>query len=207
MRRKEEELQRASEHVKYEIEMLMAAASFLSTSSSTLGQFAKNVYIEDFALHLRNLIEFYYNDGRGKGLVRAADYVAKVAEWKESRGPKSARLDRENQKANNFVAHLTYERDAQRWERSWDWGTLLVELEHVWERFFSHLPEDRKAWFAGAKFEVPAGPSGTPSQPLAKGWTGPPARNEGAGASRPSGEGGATGPVGLVGSGDRTRGG
>jgi len=206
MGRKEEELQKASEHVKYEIEMLLAAASFLSTSGSTVGQVAKNVYIENFALHLRNLIEFYYNDGKKKGLVRVADYVGKVAEWKESRRPKSAGLDRENQKANNFVAHLTYERDAQKWERSWDWGAILAELEHVREQFLSHLPKDRKAWFAGAKFEVPARPSGAPGQPLAKGWTGPPAPNEAAGASRPAGGAGATGPVGPIGSGDGTRG-
>ena len=67
MGRTEQELQHASKHVKYEIEMLAATTSFLSKSAGVTDQVTWNAYLESLVLHHRNLIDFYYPPERRTG--------------------------------------------------------------------------------------------------------------------------------------------
>jgi hypothetical protein len=171
MGRTEQQLEQASEHVKYEIDMLRATVSFLTVSWSATDRVTRCAYLESFVLHLRNLSEFFYQ--QKKNHICAADYVSDVDKWKRSRGAKSASLGREIRKANEFVAHLSYERCAKDKDRNWDWGIISAELQRLIGCFLSNLPPGRRALFSGCE-EGPAGPTGTSSPPVDRGWTGPP---------------------------------
>jgi len=172
MDRTEGQLEQASEHVKYEIDMLRATASFLSVSWSATDQVTRYAYLESFVLHLRNLIDFLYPPpNRHPDDILSDHYVSRVTEWNGRRPAKTPLLSDAKDRANKLGAHLSYRR-ADR-DKAWDWVTILVQLKPVFSCFLDHLPEARKAWFAGTELGVPAGPTGAPSSPVVRGATGP----------------------------------
>ncbi len=113
MGRADQDLKKASEHVNYEFDMFLATASFLTTGAGAKDRVTQNAYLESFVLHLRNLRDFYFQDQK-KGRICAADYVSNVDKWKASRQDESPFLKHERRKANEFVAHLTYEKETPR---------------------------------------------------------------------------------------------
>ena len=200
MGRNRDELQRASEDVKYEIDMLRATASFLSASWSATDQVTRYAYLESFVVHLRNLIDFLYPPrNRQPDDILSDDYVSRVTEWKATRPAMAPLLRDAKCRANKLGAHLSYRRADM--DKAWEWAAILAQLQPVINCFLDHVPEDRKAWFAGAGLEVPAGPTGAPSQPVAGGWTGPLGLST-TGRSTPSATSGATGPAGPPSSGE-----
>lgn len=168
----EQELQQASEHVTYEIRMLVATMSFLSKPDGETDWVASSAYLESFVLHLRNLIDFFYTPRRSRDLILAEHYVSDVAQWTADRGPITPLLSREKRRANKLIAHLSFGRLIT--DKTWDWGVIRAELQRVINCFLNHLPGIRKAWFGGVDLEVPAGPTGTSSLPVTRGCTGPP---------------------------------
>jgi hypothetical protein len=177
MGRTDQELQHASEHVKYEIEMLAATTSFFSKSPGGTDQAAWNAYLESFVLHVRNLIDFYYPPERRKGLILAQDY-SDVTKWNGSLPAMTPLLKEPKSRVNKLAGHLTYKRPVS--DKNWKWSAISAGLDQVFICFLNHLPPDRKAWFAGAEL---TGPTGTPS---------------------PAGGAGATGPIGPASSGEAT---
>jgi len=175
MGRTEQELQHASVHVKYELDMLAATVSFLSKGLGETNQHTWNAYLESFVLHLRNLIDFLYppnrRNARNADDILADDYVKDVTSWNADRPAKTDLLRDAETKVNKQVAHLTYSR--LRADKNWMWAAILADLEKVVICFFNHLPPSRAAWFAGAESQGPAGPTGTPSPAVGVGHTGP----------------------------------
>jgi hypothetical protein len=196
--RTEQELKDASEHVKYEIHMLMATASFLSKYAGAADQVTQNAYIESFVLHLRNLIDFFYPPQDAKDLMLAEHYVSSVANWNDTRPAMTERLLDAKRRANKLAAHLSYKRIVT--DKRWGWAAILAELQRLISCFLSNLPLQRKAWFAGCE-EGPGGPSRPPSPPQVRVTTGPfgPPTS---GGPTPSATSGATGPAGPPSSGE-----
>jgi hypothetical protein len=147
--RTDEELRAFSRHLLYEIEMLAHTASWLYTimvvaedpdpkTRSTL----RNAMLEAWALHLRNLLSFIYDDRPGKGAAVAADFVN--GDWQQLRGELPPVLRLARTKASKEVAHLLYRRaklsDGQ---RTWHLAPILVELSKVLHRFLDSVPDTR----------------------------------------------------------------
>jgi hypothetical protein len=197
--RTKQELQQASGHVRYEIWMLEATMSFLSKPAGATDQVTWNAYIESFALHLRNLIEFFYTMGQADN-ISAELYVSDVAQWEKDRGPKTPFLSGEKRRANKRVEHLSFGR-LRTDEEGWRWAEIRAALQPVMKCFLSHLSAERKRWFEGTGLEEPSGPSGALSLPEIRGWTGPPERTGTAAVPSPAGGAGATGPAEPPGSG------
>jgi hypothetical protein len=171
MGRTEQELKDASVHVKYEIVMFLATMSFLSKSGGATDQVTGNAYIVSSALHLRNLIEFFYKR-RSSSVILAAHYVSAEALWVRDRGRLTPFLDREKGRASERITHLSFGRLVT--DEGWRWAGTRAELQRVMNCFLSNLPPERRPWFAGTGLEGPSGPSGTSTPPVDTGWTGPP---------------------------------
>jgi hypothetical protein len=171
MGRTETEVRQASGHVKYEIDMLRATMSYLSKSAGQGDKVEWDVHLESFALHVRNLIDFFYTPPKDDDIV-AEYYVSDVGRWNAERPAVTSSLLDAKRNANKRIAHLTFGRLVA--DPGWAWETIRAELQPVMECFLSHLPAERGAWFAGSGLEEPSGPTGVSSPPEARGWTGPP---------------------------------
>jgi hypothetical protein len=79
----------AREHVVYEVSMFArAVGAALGTSREV---WPENIQVEELALHLRNLLDFFYPpSGRWRGDVVASDFFAAPGSW--SPAPKSTLL-------------------------------------------------------------------------------------------------------------------
>jgi hypothetical protein len=173
MGRAERELEDASEHVKYEVDMLRGTTAFLASSAGATEQVTRNAYNESFVLHLRNLIDFFYKRQGPEDDILAEHYVSDAARWVHDRGPRTPFLAGEKGRASKRVEHLSFERLLTD-EEGWRWADIRAQLQRVMKCFLSNLPPKRKPWFAGTGLEGPSGLSGTSSPPVDGGWTGPP---------------------------------
>jgi len=134
----EKELKEMSTHIFYEIEMLNISAikihNLIRRKISALEEQNKektwqiqinlNVFIESFAIHSRNLIEFLQNDVC-KNYVRAKHYLndKNIITFREFMKQKSSLVKYIQDKTNNQVAHLTFDRINDRFKekgKSWD---------------------------------------------------------------------------------------
>jgi hypothetical protein len=171
MGKTKEELEQASKHVKYELDMMAAMTSFLSKGPKGTDQATWNAYLESFVLHVRNLIEFYSRSEDTNHYIVAEHYVSDVNKWK-GRPDFTPLLEDANRRVNNFATHLTYNRLT--WRKDWEFAAIAADLEKVRICFLDHLPPDRKDWFELAETQGPEGPTGTTNPSVVKGWTGPP---------------------------------
>jgi len=135
--------------VLYEIDLLRFAKGRLETSSTKGDEW---VYLEDFLLHYRNLIEFFGKEKYGKGDLTI---FQPESIWLD-RVPDKASLDsmtrpdlwekydtRDNEEAiSKYLHHCTTQRTE---EKAWDVTTMYEELRPIIENFESLLPEYKPA--------------------------------------------------------------
>ncbi len=88
--------------------------------------------IESFGVHLRNLIHFFYREGRGDD-VTAQDFLDAGAAWKPT---EPAALTNAHRRANKELSHLTRARiSGSPPEKAWDTAALLKEIDTVAKEF------------------------------------------------------------------------
>lgn len=90
------------EHLPYEIDMLDACVQFLANSSCSDSDFTKNVMIECFFLHARNLLDFFLRMSMDQNAV-AAMHFTKDKVYYEFPCNLLGRI-------NEQISHLKYER-------------------------------------------------------------------------------------------------
>jgi len=90
-------------HFSHEVELMVQ--SFLLYVHPQL--FRSEVVMEAFLIHVRNFYEFFYIN-EGKNNAHAVDYIPK---WKVKK--KLIGLKRWNTQINNYLLHLSYERNLQ----------------------------------------------------------------------------------------------
>src|SRR5205809_3763006 len=87
--------------------MLWGAAKAIGSAPSTT---LKNCAIESFALHARNLIDFFYTPPAKADDVVAAHFFTDPGAWDSHRPACPAALGDAKGRANKEVSHLTYGR-------------------------------------------------------------------------------------------------
>jgi hypothetical protein len=147
-RRKESELQQlASQHgsLFYEVQMLnLAAKKALGGGAG----FEKNVAIEAFLLHFRNVRDFLFpaekswrDEARFDDVI-AFDYCSQwlwtAEDWSECSANERARL-------NKLLAHISYSRASL--DHNWPLQEMLETLRLKFSEFVTNLPQIRKHWF------------------------------------------------------------
>ena len=125
----------ADDHITYEIEMLAWTASFLigmsrSSLSGPLVTVVRNSFLDAFAIHARNLVDFLYKRHAGSDQetdVVVQDYIDE-AKLKGTLPAMTPALTVVNRKANKQVAHLTIERiEYEKHGKGWDFGQIAFD--------------------------------------------------------------------------------
>jgi hypothetical protein len=127
--RPDEELQAASDHLGYEVEMLFGALGELERlhrerldgEEPTIS--ANNAFLESWAIHLRNLHNFFFGEAAAwPDDMLAKDYFA-ADEWERLRP--NRQLGREIERVAKEIVHLTYARVGVTAEmKQWNLGEL-----------------------------------------------------------------------------------
>jgi len=124
----------AGEHLFYEAQMFVVCRAIKPRD-----QFEANLKVEGCALHLRNLIEFFYPSAPRVDDVLAADYVAN---WDARRPAITPLLESARARANKELHHLTAHRISGRpAHKAWDFEGLSKELKGVVSAFIGLQPK------------------------------------------------------------------
>lgn len=129
------------EHIKYEMNMLRFCYKNLNIEEGLL----KNVFIESFLIHSRNLYKFFYSDNRYEDDVIAKDYVINIKEFLKKRSQQDEFRDFKN-KWNKMLSHLSYSRlDYIDEKKQWNFTKLFQLLDKTEKAFFCSIPKNQKS--------------------------------------------------------------
>ena len=130
-----ESLHLAANHLFYEVSMLESAAGGLA--SGVAGQSTiTNALLESFVIHLRNVIDFLYNDQPREDDVVAVHFFEHPKEWFDVRGEEPQKLRLARHRAHKELAHLTYTRQTVTLEQKlWRIDELLAEINPTLFKF------------------------------------------------------------------------
>ena len=154
-RRSPTELQVAAHHVTYEIGMLFFSAEDLGGwHASPLAppeDMAKNMALECFLLHFRNLRAFLCPSIQASSVddIIAGDFLNEL----EARDIGEAEvLSNDKKRLDRMLAHLSYSRKEYIEAKSYGWLTAEMELALLdqLEVFFGRLSPERREWFPPA---------------------------------------------------------
>ena len=130
----QEALDYSEEHLGYEIEMLRTNDGTLTNGGLTRTQ--GNAVLESWVLHLRNLIEFLYQDAPRNSDVTAADFFYNPGAWQGLRTRMSATIKAARVRANKEIGQLTTQRIAGvPTHKKWDTNQLTAEIVDELRRF------------------------------------------------------------------------
>lgn len=153
--RKPEELEAAGKHVGYEIEMLSYSALRLgvghSSPMTTLEDNEKNLALEGFLLHYRNLRSFLCPGSEPwTDDIVASDFLGS---GELSDVGDSATIGQHKDRLDKMLAHLSYTRETYIEAKDYGWQTaqMTVVLLDQLEMFLAKLPADRRDWFPVAE--------------------------------------------------------
>jgi hypothetical protein len=153
-KRTTDELRAASDHLRYELEMLQATAGALA-SGAFGDSLAGNAFLESFTIHARALLSFLYAEDPWQDDVIAEDFFASPEEWTRIRPPRTPPLEKVHGRVGKEIAHLTYGRQAVLPEMK-EWSFLDIDRD-VFEAakvFIAAAPKSS----LGSRWEGAAGP-------------------------------------------------
>ena len=135
------------EHLPYELNMLEAAFTFLHSPTYAdrrrKDDVEKNMVIEVFWLHARNLIEFlaHRKTNDNKGVVSAEDFTT-------GRFYPHMKMKEMDELINAEITHLTYERKSSPEEKIGGYDMLRVKqtIDREIKRFEQALAEYKSMW-------------------------------------------------------------
>jgi hypothetical protein len=144
-----ERMQRASDALKYEIDMFRSLAAYF-TSGTVSPIVVANALVESFLVHVRVLTDFLYPERKYKkgnrkehDDIMAKDFFDSCNKWGEIRPPKSSVLEEACTRANKLSAHLTYTRLENRVnQQSPVQQQIAEELEKVLSIFVENVPKE-----------------------------------------------------------------
>jgi len=132
-----EELIKASGALHYEMSMLNNCAKFYEQREKELTQpqhsFLKNILIESFCVHLRNLIDFFGE--RHKGYTTCQYFLPGNSNVTFSYNLK----EKYGKKVNNLLSHLTFHRLTYGHEKKpWELGQIAGEVNKNFREFIKN---------------------------------------------------------------------
>ncbi len=141
-KRNEEELQKASEHLFYEIWMFTSLAKGMASGIFNEG-IINNALLESFTVHARILLDFLFAEKPKEDDVIAEDYFSSPDEWSNIREIKSEQLKNIHARVGKEIAHLTYVRQTISPElKGWRFLEIANEINSVFNSFRAHVPKN-----------------------------------------------------------------
>lgn len=132
--------ERTREHIVYEVEMLLKIKElYLTGFPIDPGYVLRMAFIESFAIHLRNLINFLYPDSDYPTDIYAKHFFATPSGWDDVKPKLPANLKEARRRANKEVGHLTLERISGTIDPSKEWkmDELTDEIVPILKLFSS----------------------------------------------------------------------
>jgi len=141
IKRSEDELRGASDHLYYEIQMLQGTMKLLATGA--IGQsLLSNALIESFTVHARALIHFLYPSKHPHPTDVLAEDFFKAGEWEEKRPVEPEIFIAVRGRVNKEIAHLTYDRQLVKPElKGWNFVTLGNSILEIMQVFIGAIPK------------------------------------------------------------------
>lgn len=145
-RRSDEELRKISTHLIHELRMLQQTCELAQMEDDGI---KKNAYLSSFAIHARNLLDFFYSPTGPKTWPRPDDVIAEdffdtVSDWRTGRPVKSNTLQEVSRRVGKEVAHLTYERLLTMSKgKPWANSTIANEMRATFLNFRDMVPSSR----------------------------------------------------------------
>ncbi len=140
--KEKDKLLKISHHLWYEFSMFLILIQRLGKGFSP-GSIENNVFLESFALHVRNLIDFLYNDKSQSNDVYAGDYFQSKEDWIKMRPKITELLDKSKRRANKEVSHLTYSRiDITPDEKRWHFIEISRDIYKAFDIFVKHVDKE-----------------------------------------------------------------
>lgn len=153
--RSDSDLEQTARDVRYEIEMLIESASDVgsvwASPSTTLADAHKNMALECFLLHFRNLRAFLCPSLQAPprpDTVVASDFLRKSTPH-DIGHPNKIRDDKE--RLDQMLAHISYNRHKKyitKGKMDWYVGRMAVAMIQQVEVFLDVLPDYMKPWFS-----------------------------------------------------------
>jgi hypothetical protein len=124
------DLAQIAEHLHYEIAMLWSSGLCVQRGGG-YPTAVQNCILESFALHARNVIDFFYTDPIGDDVV-ARHFFSREDAWAQVRPAAAAVLVAAKKRANKEVSHLTYSRLVVSPEKKpWQYADIVKEIDVV----------------------------------------------------------------------------
>jgi hypothetical protein len=141
--RSQDQLQRASDHLHYEIWMFKSLAYGLASGISGQGVI-NNALLESFTIHARILLDFLYAERSQKDDVIAEDFFDDPNQWLKVRSKKSEKVKSVHKRVGKEIAHLTYARqDVTPETKPWRFIEIANEVNDVFTCFLRLIPLER----------------------------------------------------------------
>jgi len=151
--RQDKELEAAAGHITYEIRMLVESTRCLPYGfTSPAVDSTKNMAIESFLLHFRNLRAFLCPN-----LQKWDDDDIVASDFWGSPRPEDVGDARvlvgRKKKIDRLLAHLSYSRQeyVDRGDKSWPDDEMVVDIRTGFQKFLQKLPPNRREWFFEAR--------------------------------------------------------
>ena len=145
-------LKKATEHLFYETEMFYQTLTILTQTRSKI---EVNILLDSFAIHTRNLFDFFYPKQKSKKNPKikfkkddmfAFDYVDKPGNFKRDKTKKKD-LKFILRKVDKQVAHLTYTRNRYNpITKLWPFVDIGRKMSKTLIAFYEALPNSYKNW-------------------------------------------------------------
>ncbi len=120
----------SGEHLMHELSMLWETTEILRERKEGTAEYV--AILESFAIHLRNLIDFFYRPGLDDDVV-ARNFLDLAVNWTPIEPPS---LTKAHKRANKELSHLTRSRiSGNPPEKAWDTSGLLKDIEAIAKEF------------------------------------------------------------------------
>jgi len=134
-------------HLCHDLKILFETAVVQSRFSSSK-DFLKNLsaihtnLTDSYALHLRNVIGFFYSDNPAPEEIVASDYCAEGS-WTEVRPRMSRTLVIADKRANKILQPLIQDRNPLEGPENWNFDDLTAEIKLVFQLFLKTAITER----------------------------------------------------------------
>ena len=137
-------LKKATEHIFYETAMFYKTLAFLTQQPS---QIEVNILLDAFAIHTRNLFNFFYPKKKIKDDdMSVSHFIDKPSNFSRNKTKKKD-LFFVVRKANKQVAHLTYARNRYNQKtKIWYFVDVGKKMSKTLIAFYEVLPDSYKNW-------------------------------------------------------------
>jgi hypothetical protein len=140
--KRRDKLIKASDHLYYEIGMFQALTRGMMSGIAGVGTI-NNAILESYAIHVRLLIHFFFDDSSQKDDVLASHYFGPQKQWKDIAPPYTNILKIAKKRADKEIAHLTYSRQKVTKEKKpWQFLPISNDLQLAINKFITSVPRE-----------------------------------------------------------------